>query len=199
MPNTEKKAIRTRNWVFIVYPDSAPDDWEDILDSYHVAWFQSPLHDKDKNPTGEMKKPHWHCIICFDSVKTFEQVKEITDEVNATIPLVCQSVRGNVRYFLHLDNPEKAPYREVDIKAHCGADLMDYLKPIGAVRIMYLKDMISFIVDNNVTEFIDFLNICIDCNYDDWFILVADNSCLIIDAAIRSNRNKLKYGRKVDG
>ena len=54
------KRFKTRAWTFIVYPDSAPDDWRDILDDLHIPWCESPLHDKDQNPTGEQKKAHWH-------------------------------------------------------------------------------------------------------------------------------------------
>lgn len=48
---------RYRPWTFLVYDDSAPSDWRDILDSYHVPWVESPLHEYDVNPTGEVKKP----------------------------------------------------------------------------------------------------------------------------------------------
>ena len=41
--------------------------------SKFVPAFISPLHDKDMNPTNEPKKPHYHVIITFDSVKTTEQ------------------------------------------------------------------------------------------------------------------------------
>lgn len=50
------KRFKTRAWTFIVYPDSAPDNWRDILDELHIPWVESPLHDKDQNPTGEQKK-----------------------------------------------------------------------------------------------------------------------------------------------
>src|SRR5699024_11179639 len=54
------KDERTRNWTFVVYPESAPEDWREIIDDLHVPWIESPLHDKDVNPDGEIKKPHWH-------------------------------------------------------------------------------------------------------------------------------------------
>lgn len=47
---------RTRNWCAVVYPDSAPENWRDILDGQHICWVESPLHDQDVNPgTGEVK------------------------------------------------------------------------------------------------------------------------------------------------
>ena len=54
---------RTRNYATVVYPESAPSDWIDKLTECFVPAFISPLHDKDINPGGEPKKPHYHVII----------------------------------------------------------------------------------------------------------------------------------------
>ena len=52
-----------------------------------IQWVESPWHDRDVNPhTGELKKKHKHVCVCFDSVKTYEQVKEITDMLHSPIP-----------------------------------------------------------------------------------------------------------------
>ena len=50
------KETRTRSWTFLVYPESAPDNWRDYLDEEHLEWVESPLHEFDVNPTGEVKK-----------------------------------------------------------------------------------------------------------------------------------------------
>ena len=71
---------RTRNYATVVYPESAPSDWIDKLTECFVPAFISPLHDKDINPGGEPKKPHYHVIIMFDSVKTRDQAKEIFEK-----------------------------------------------------------------------------------------------------------------------
>ncbi|MGL5078618.1 MAG: Rep family protein, partial [Waterburya sp.] len=74
----EKRAgERTRNWSFIVYPDSAPKNWVEIIQEERVPFVVSPIHDSDVNElTGELKKAHFHVLITYSSVKTFEQVKE---------------------------------------------------------------------------------------------------------------------------
>ena len=68
---------RTRNFATVVYPESAPENWQDILVEQFVPAFISPLHDKDINPTGEIKKEHYHILIMFDSVKTDLELIEI--------------------------------------------------------------------------------------------------------------------------
>ena len=67
---------RYRNFATIVYPESAPSDWINILRSEIIPFFVSPLHDRDILEDGTPKKPHYHVMLMFDGVKTVEQVKE---------------------------------------------------------------------------------------------------------------------------
>ena len=63
---------RAKDWTFIVYPESAPEDWRSILaDKLQVKAIISPLHDKDILDDVEQtpKKAHYHVILRFDSVK----------------------------------------------------------------------------------------------------------------------------------
>lgn len=46
---------RKRNWVFVVYPESAPENWREQLKEMLVPGFISPLHDKDVNADGSPK------------------------------------------------------------------------------------------------------------------------------------------------
>lgn len=69
------KDNRTRNWTFVVYPESAPDNWREIIDEYRTPWIESPLHDKDVNPDGELKKPHWHVMMMFPTNKSYDQIR----------------------------------------------------------------------------------------------------------------------------
>ena len=57
-------AGRTRNYATIVYPESAPKNWLDILREMKFNVLVSPLHDKDVNPEdGEIKKAHYHVLL----------------------------------------------------------------------------------------------------------------------------------------
>lgn len=96
---------RTRNFATVVYPESASGDWMEKLADLKIKAFVSPLHDKDKNPDGEPKKAHYHVILMFDSVKSVEQVKEITDEIGGVGVEKINSLRGYARYLIHADNP----------------------------------------------------------------------------------------------
>lgn len=182
------RSDRTRNWLFEVYPESAPADWRQILDDQHLCWVESPLHQFDVNPTGETKKAHWHILIMFESLKSFDQVRELTAPCNGTIPIICHSPRGSVRYFSHLDNPEKFQYNVSEIVGHGGADVKDLLKPTASSRYSAVRDMCRYIRDYGITEFSDFLDYVMEERFDDWYPLLCDNSTMIVKEYITSNR-----------
>ena len=188
-PKTEK---RFRHWSFLVYPDSAPPNWRDIIDDEHIAWVESPLHDKDVDDGGEIKKPHWHILVMFEGVKSFEQIREITDKVKAPIPIKTQSARGSVRYMVHLDNPDKFQYSRSDIIAHGGADIDDLLKPTSAHRYELIAEMQEYIVTNSITEFCDIAIYAALNRRDDWYPLLCDSCAYIIGQVIKSLRHKIR-------
>ena len=104
-----KRAGRTRNFATVVYPESAPADWMERLDQHHIAALVSPLHDKDKNPSGEPKKAHYHVLLMFESPADYEsKVAPIFAEIGGVGRETVGSARGYARYLCHLDNPEKA-------------------------------------------------------------------------------------------
>lgn len=91
--------LKKRNWGAVVYPESAPEDWEEILKLKGISWARSPLHDSDINPTREPKKAHYHIIISFSSPTTDKTANDIMKELNQPIAIFLESVRGYFRYF----------------------------------------------------------------------------------------------------
>lgn len=175
---------RSSNWLFCVYPDSLPDDWLDYIESTHVQTCISPIHDRDKNPTGDDKKSHYHVLVRFESLKSLEQVKEQYQYLNGTIPIICQSVRGSIRYFCHLDNPEKAQYKVEDIKVLNGFDVSEVNKPTDTQVYKTIKDIVKYIADNNICYYIDLLLMTMfdDTMPDIWGYTVAHNTTLFSGA-----------------
>lgn len=188
------KDDRTRNWTFVIYPidgnPPAPANWRDILDDEHIQWIESPLHDKDINANGECKKSHIHILVMYEGNKSYEQIKEITDKLNAPIPQKCASVRGLVRYMLHLDNPEKVQYDKSLIIGHGGADVAEYLKPTSSSRYQLIGEMRQWVNDTNCVEFCDLFDYAAQSHFDDWFPLLCDNSAYIMGEFIRSRRHR---------
>lgn len=188
----KQKDNRKRNWKLLVYPDSAPANWREILDDMQIEWIESPLHDKDTNKDGSLKKAHWHVILLFDGNKSFEQIKEIADSINSPSPQFVQNVRTMTRYLAHLDSPSKYQYSKSDIVAHGGVDLAELLKPTASSRYEMIAEMIEFIEKESVTEFIDFMLYCKNKRYDDWFPIMCDSGAFVIREVIKSKRYKPK-------
>lgn len=175
---------RTRNYATVIYPDSAPLDWQDILSGFFVPGFISPLHDSDLNPTGELKKAHYHVMIMFDSVKTADQAKEIFESIGGVGCEKINSVRGYARYLCHLDNPEKAQYNQANVCSLCGAD---YSGIIGLVTDKYkaIGEMIDYCKESNVYSYSDLLEYCRVERFD-WFRVLCDNGTLVMKEYLKS-------------
>lgn len=181
---------RTRNWTVVVYPDSAPQNWREHLDELHIEWVESPLHQWDTNATGEVKKPHWHVLLMFGGVKSYEQVCECIAPLNCPIPQRCHNAKAMVRYMAHLDNPEKYQYSVADIVSHGGVDLAELLRPSSSERYTLIREMVAFVKDNGITEFQDLMDYASAERFDDWFPLLCDNSAYVVGNYIKSQRHR---------
>lgn len=124
---------------------SPPDDWKDIIIRMHVAALISPMHIGDHNPDGTLKKPHYHVMLMFESVKDYDsQIKPLFDSFGGVGREEVASMRGYARYMLHLDNPEKQQYEEQDITAYAGADYETIIRLPGDTMKAY-RDIVDFI------------------------------------------------------
>lgn len=186
---------RTRYWTSVIYRDSAPDNWREIIEDTHVKALVSPLHAADVNGDGTEKKEHRHIVWMYDSVKTYEQVCEDIAPLNGTIPQRVKSLVGTVRYLTHLDNPEKAQYNREDVIEFGGAHYDDVIKLSQTDRHMLLKQMRSYIVDNDVLDFCEFVSYC-DENNDEWSRALDDTCTLQITQFIKSRYLRRKRLRE---
>lgn len=178
---SQKKSTRTRNYACVVYPESAPVNWLEIIQESKVPCFISPLHDKDINPTGEPKKPHYHVMVMYDSVKTREQAQEFFSSFGGTGCEPLKSSRGYARYLCHLDNPEKYQYDKQEVKAYGG---LDYKYVCGTFSDLkteereITKSLMNFIEENDVVSFAYLCRYCMNEN-DDWFDYLRSHSYFI--------------------
>lgn len=182
---------RVKDWTFIVYPESAPENWRSILaDKLQVKAIISPLHDKDILDDVEQtpKKSHYHVILRFDNQKSFNQIKEITDLLNQPIPQKVKSIEGAVRYLIHADSPDKAQYNQADIQVIGNIDLDRYFKKTAIQKDELTAEIMDYICDNDITELADLLDYC-RCENIEWFRHLCSNAYLI-DKYITSRRNK---------
>lgn len=187
-----KKDTRTRNWTIVLYPESAPDNWRSILDETHIEWVESPLHEDDVNADGEKKKPHWHILLMFGGVKSYDQVEEFVQPLHCPAPQRCHNAKAMVRYMAHLDNPEKAQYNISEIIPHGGVDVAELLRPSSSERYTLIKEILEFIRDNGIIEFQDIMDYALEFRFDDWAPLLIDNSAFVVGQYIKSQRHRAR-------
>lgn len=175
---------RTRNYATVVYLDSAPENWKQIISESKIPVFISPYHDKDFNADGTPKKPHYHVLTMFDSVKTSDQANAFFETFNGVGCEVVGSLRGYARYLCHLDNPEKARYNIDDVKAYAGAD---YISIIGTAsdKLNAVDQMIDYIEENDITSFAELMRYA-KAEKRDWFECLVNNCAYVIKEYIKS-------------
>lgn len=117
-------------WNAIVYPESSPPHWIDVLKARGYSFAVSPLHDKDvwkhnspemvnaetgelipvgvRYKVGDKKKAHWHIIVKLDVRIAYNEINSELQSITGC-PYIqkCRSLRNSYDYFLHINAPDK--------------------------------------------------------------------------------------------
>lgn len=150
------KDKRSNKWAFLIYEESTPSDYLEILEEIHVPFILSPWHNMDiSRETREFKKSHKHGALFFDSLKSYTQVSELlTEKLNSPAHVeIVMSPKGMYDYFTHAENPENTPYNVEDIECGSGFELGKFLMEQNSDE--FLNEVIDIIEDNDFTEFED--------------------------------------------
>lgn len=194
---------RRRNFAFIAYPDDGlPDNWLEILRSLHVNIAISPLHSPDPSPgfdeSGFLvnKKRHYHVVIAYDGVKTFNQVindlSPLGDHI--TKPFEVHSLSGYLRYLVHQDDPGKEQFGDDPLERMesitCLGSMMDSVQLAFSVgefdAFQVMGEIMDFIYDNSVKEMTELYVYCQDM--PKWRYVLQKYSCKPIYALLNSIR-----------
>lgn len=185
-------SLKGRNWAFVMYPESMPQNWFERLEKTGLPFAISPLHNKDLDPTEQPKKPHYHVICQYANTTTSNNVREnVCSLVNATIPIKLESIKGMYRYHLHLDNPDKFQYDDRDRIFINGFDVSNVDALTQTEIQKFKREITNFIVDNDIFEYADLLEILLKNDLNNMFI-VASTHTILFNTFITSRRNKLK-------
>lgn len=176
---------RTRNFATVVYPESAPEDWKNILSEMKVPCFVSPFHNLDINPTGEVKKEHYHVLFMFEGKKSVEQVLELIKQIGGVGCEQVLSIRGYARYLCHLDNPDKTQYSVDDVLQFGGADYQDVIG-LPTDRHKCIQEMIHFCKENGIVSYSQLMDYAMECRYE-WFRVLCDSGTVVVREYLKSH------------
>lgn len=180
-----------RIWACVVYPESLPENWLEILQNTGLQTAISPLHDKDLNPDNTVKKPHYHVIFNYDGPTTYNNVKNLCDILHGTIPIKLESLRGMYRYHIHLDNPEKFQYDDRDRLLLNGFDVSSCNQLTHTEILKSKREIIDFINDNDICEYSSLVDILNKSDLINLIDVVTSNT-LFFNTYLTSRRNARK-------
>lgn len=156
----KRKGKRKTNWAFLVYPESAREGWLEKLETMCVPAFVSPLHDQDtwteadeeenaEHVAGTPKKAHYHILVMFSSLKTYEQANEFAAELGGTKCTAVNDRRAYARYLCHIGCETKAPYSPDDVRQFGGADYAEVAEG-AADKIEAIAEMETFAEEQGI-------------------------------------------------
>lgn len=132
----------------------------------------------------------------FGGNKSYEQVREITQLLNAPNPQKCANARGMVRYFAHMDNPEKYQYQKEEIKAHCGAEIEHHLAISANEKSVMKREIQTLIREKDIIEYADLLDYLLDNELYE-LLDIANTHTLLFGKYISSRKYKNKENHTV--
>lgn len=160
----KQDALKGRHFAYVVYPESAPADWIEQLQQTGLSFVVSPLHDKDVDPTGTLKKPHYHVIISWGNTTTYRAARGLCDKIRCPRPQMLKSPNAMYRYMQHLDNPDKYQYTDIPTTYN------GWVRPLNAADVVQLKREIwGMVYTQDCQEYGELLMVCAEhgCEYFD--------------------------------
>ena len=124
--DAKRAGKRARAWWGVLYPESAPENWREMIANDLVETLISPLHDKDVLPDGTAKKPHYHVLVSFKNPTTRESAAETMKRWGVVVQehwpkpgepdsFKVKDFRQAARYLCHLDQADKHRYSTNDV------------------------------------------------------------------------------------
>lgn len=203
--DAKREESRGVNLIAVFFLEDLPEDWKELINSLRVKWIESPVHDKDFDANGTPKKIHVHGLFMFSSKTSltafYEMFKELFGEsetgsvIGVPFPKVCRDRCSMVRYFAHMDDPQKAQYDVADIIGHNGADVSEILRYSATETREMIVAIEEFIEDNKIVE-LSALSKRIRYDQPEWHTLVATKMTTYFTGFIRSRRHVLIAEKK---
>lgn len=173
---------KARHFTFLIYPDSAPDDWKQKLQETDLPIAISPLHDKDqreiKDPfalTDEeaelynrgmlFKKPHYHCIVVYPNTATADAVRKrmqraLEDdkkEIINKVQIIKKGIESTYKYLTHESitaiEQKKYKYDKADIVHLNNFDIDRYIVLDAHDKEDLLDDILTAIDENGIENY----------------------------------------------
>ena len=203
MENIRNPPSKSKYFCAVLYPDSSSYDTDKLIKSLaeeHFSFAVSPIHDRDIEENGSLKKGHYHLLLAYSSATTLTNIRGwfkfcgMPDSDLHSVR-VCASGVGYFRYLTHKDNPEKAQYDVNDIRVFNDSDglFKKFSKTASdkiddLVRIFQIVDELDTISFHSLVQYLML-------NERDLFKLLTSSSALAI--CVKEYQRSLEYDKKI--
>ena len=208
---------RVRLWTTILYPkdlkkrfdiDPRNEGYEfdliKLISSLNIPAVLSPLHCPDPeniNPE-EQRKKHYHLMLSFEGKKSEAQVSTylgsiFPDHCGWVRPIQVASAKALVRYFIHLDQPEKQQFKGKweTITTFGGFKLDDYLEPSSSEKYKYVLEMQHYCIEHKIYEISDLMEVCSQIAPDTWGYVL--NMCCTLTMKHFLDSRRYKHEKEI--
>lgn len=160
-----KEKERAYNWASILYTESCVTDIESALLALKVPCALSPLHDRDIcDETGELKKPHYHLLLRYTSLKSQRQIKEDLEPLGAVGAERVRDLGAYARYLIHADDPDKAQYNIENVREFNGFTICKYFDE-GKIGIdAGFAALVKIALEQGYTDYCSLVTYCLECD-----------------------------------
>lgn len=194
--DSKRQGKRARAWWGVLYPESAPSNWRELISDDLVETLISPLHDQDVLPTGEFKKLHYHILSSWKNPVTRETaaetmkrwgvvVQEHWPKPGETDSFKVKDFKQAARYLCHLDQADKHRYSELDVQS-IGAIDYQTLVMSAADEDAVLDEIEEFVARYRIISFTSFTKI-VRTAHPEWKYFVRHKYSYYIRQIIKSN------------
>lgn len=202
MAKAREPPNKSKYFCCVLYPDSSTYDVDKVIISLaeeHLTFAVSPLHDRDTEDNGTLKKPHFHLLLAYSSATTLNNIRGWFNacgmpESELHSVRVCASGVGYYRYLTHKDNPEKIQYDDNDIRVFNDSDeLFKKFSKSAGEKIDDLVHIFQIVDELNTISFHSLIQYLM-LNERDLFKMLTSSSALAI--CVKEYQRSLEYDLK---
>lgn len=202
MEKIRNPPTKSKYFCAVLYPDSTTYDADKLIKALaeeHLSFAVSPIHDRDVDVDGSMKKGHYHLLLAYSSATTLNNIRvwfKVCGMPEAELHSVriCASGVGYYRYLTHKDNPEKAQYNDKDIRVFNDFDeLFKKFSKTASEKIDNLVRIFQIVDDLNAISFHNLIQYLM-LNERDLFKMLTSSSALAI--CVKEYQRSLEYDLK---
>lgn len=183
----DRNRDKARKVTYIVYPESAAENWLIFLRETNLKVAVSPLHDKDLNEDGSFQKPHHHVVVVFEGPVSWYVANDLCNNLKAYKHFQkLRSSQDMVNYLTHDSYTclDKFKYSKDDIQ-YIGCTELDFMED------EYLR-VIDFIEENHIMSLRSLIQGLLCLGYEGRLLIkwVTGNS-YFITAYLKSFQNRV--------